>query len=871
MGFIMSLFFLSYSLGQIPTGWFADRVGSRFALPFFSLLWSAATAMFALFSSAIAFMISRLLNGIGQAGLFPGSTNTISKWFPNTERAMASGSLSSFMSVGGAIATLLTGVMLKYVGWRMTFFLYALPGVMWAVLFYLFFRNRPFEHPRVTPLELKTITDGQSLEQQAVTPQRNTPWIALLTSPAMWWINCPTVLSSGRIYVLRQLVSDVSPRNSKRLGNEVRRFDDSSSVGRRRRIAYRRDALRLCDATNRLASLRSAVLRCSLFVRLRWADRLCLPSQQCRIRRRDHHTCHVLVRTRRALLVRDYNGHGRDARRNRFRHDEHVGQHRSNLVPGHRTVFHRMDGELALGPVAVRRLVLGRIFQLAYARHKGHCLRSVVDSAITCRGTTMTHLSTPQSVCRFGIAIGDITPPVGIYHRMWGAASHDVATGVHRPLRATVAVLASPNSGEVDPSTHQILVALDHCIMGVVEMSRLLDSLATATSLPREVFVVVFSHTHAAGLMSLDRVDLPGGNLIPPYLGAVGKTVAKLTRDALSTTREAAIVYGQGQCDLAAQRDFWDEDSGQYVCGFNPEGETDDTVIVARVVSEGKTVASIVNYACHPTTLAWDNTSISPDYPGAMRELVEAATSAPCLFLQGASGDLGPREGYVGDVDVADRNGRQLGYAALAALEGLPKPKTHFRYRGPVVSGATLGAWEHATVSEHEVTALRQWNIRRWNLPLDYRPDLESIEQVKIEMVDLQTKEAVARSKGDEATTADFRALAERKRRLFVRLLHLPAEQFPLEIVLIKMGEAFWVIVQGEHYQQLQWKLRERFPETPVVVSTIASDWRAAYLPPREVYGKGIYQETVAVVAPGSLERVIESIGSAIHELQNAP
>src|SRR5207244_4779778 len=121
----------------------------------------------------------------------------------------------------------------------------------------------------------------------------------------------------------------------------------------------------------------------------------------------------------------------------------------------------------------------------------------------------------------------------------------------------------------------------------------------------------------------------------------------------------------------------WDAESSQYVCGFHPNGPADDTVLVAKIVEDGgRTVASVVNYACHPTTLAWENTLISPDYPGAMREVVEQATGAPCVFLQGASGDLGPREGFVGDPPIADRNGRQLGHAALAALEALPPPGT---------------------------------------------------------------------------------------------------------------------------------------------------------------------------------------------------
>ena len=79
----------------------------------------------------------------------------------------------------------------------------------------------------------------------------------------------------------------------------------------------------------------------------------------------------------------------------------------------------------------------------------------------------------------------------------------------------------------------------------------------------------------------------------------------------------------------------------------------DDTVVVARITSGlGTTLATIVNYACHPTTLAWENKLLSPDYIGAMRQTVEATTQAPCLFLQGASGELAPAEQYTGDTAV---------------------------------------------------------------------------------------------------------------------------------------------------------------------------------------------------------------------------
>ena len=68
-------------------------------------------------------------------------------------------------------------------------------------------------------------------------------------------------------------------------------------------------------------------------------------------------------------------------------------------------------------------------------------------------------LDTPQSLCRFGIARCDITPPAGIYHRMWGAATHDRSTGIHRPLSATACVFR-PWESTTESDDEQVLVAI---------------------------------------------------------------------------------------------------------------------------------------------------------------------------------------------------------------------------------------------------------------------------------------------------------------------------------------------------------------------------------------------------------------------------
>ena len=366
--------------------------------------------------------------------------------------------------------------------------------------------------------------------------------------------------------------------------------------------------------------------------------------------------------------------------------------------------------------------------------------------------------------------------------------------------------------------------------------------------------------------MGLERAALPGGDLIPSYLGSIAERAAELVKECAARLAPAAIVYGQGRCDLAAHRDFFDQDRRQFVCGFNPSGPADDTVLVARVTGQdGNMLATVVNYACHPTTLAWDNTLVSPDYVGAMREVVEQATGVPCLFLQGASGDLGPKEGFVGDPAVADRNGRQLGFAALSALTALPAAGTRFRYTGPVVSGATLGAWAHEPLSASELESRKHWQLWRWQEPLPYRPDQPAAEQVKVALRRLEADEEAARAAGDGPRAADCRAMAERKRRLLHRLAQLPpGNAFPLRVVLWRMGGAFWLCVQGESYSLLQTELRRRFPDQAIVVASIAADWGASYLPPAGLYGTGVYQETIAVVASGSLEQLIETVAKRI-------
>ena len=477
-------------------------------------------------------------------------------------------------------------------------------------------------------------------------------------------------------------------------------------------------------------------------------------------------------------------------------------------------------------------------------------------------GTTVQ--AVPTSQLRVGFGRADTTPPVGIYHRMWGAARHDRASGVHRPLVGDVLAFGALAGSGVE----LIRAYLDGVGLAQREHDDLVRILAEAGGVSTDRVVVSYSHTHSGGVFYPDRIPLPGGKLIPAYLAQLGERLATACRQAVATLQPVVISYATGRCDLAANRDNWDEAFNGHVCGFNPDAPADDTVVVARLTdAAGKLFATLVNYACHPTTLAWDNSLISPDYVGAMRDVVETASSAPCIFAQGASGDLGPRHGFVGDTAIADKNGRQLGYAALSALQTLEPPLADFQYSGPVISGATIGVWANVPFDATRQAATSHFSGGSYlvELPLKPRPEPAAL---RTEIAQWEARQKDADARGDAIAARDFGARAERARRWLGRLAALPAgPTFPFPYWVYRLGDAVWVTTGGEPYNLLQTSLRQRFPERTIVVSPLAGAGAAAYLLPRDRYGKGLYQEEPSSLAPGCLEMLIETIGERIADL----
>jgi hypothetical protein len=365
--------------------------------------------------------------------------------------------------------------------------------------------------------------------------------------------------------------------------------------------------------------------------------------------------------------------------------------------------------------------------------------------------------------------------------------------------------------------------------------------------LTEERLIIALSHTHAGPCTSLLNADRPGGQLIRPYLEALRDACVQAIEQALAQATWAQLSWGVGRCALASNRDLPDTQQSRFLTGYNPHAPADDTLLVGQITaSDGGILATLVNYACHPTTLAWENTLISPDYIGAMREVIEAHTGgALCLFLQGASGELAPREQYTGDVTVADRHGRALGWACLAALESMPAPGMRLCFDSVVESGAPLAVWREAPWRAPAELAAAQSSVA---LPL--KPDLQSLAEIEAQL----------------ARTNDPVLLERLRRRWGVRRIVGEGDVWAMPIYAWRIGDALLVAQPNEAYSWFQQELRRRLAPRTLAVLNL-SNGSCGYLAPAALYAEDIYAVWQSPFAAGGLEALVERAAAVLETL----
>lgn len=285
----------------------------------------------------------------------------------------------------------------------------------------------------------------------------------------------------------------------------------------------------------------------------------------------------------------------------------------------------------------------------------------------------MTPAVMPAAEFRAASAKADITPTESV--ELWGYSDRKgPSTGTHDPLFAKVLLL--------DVAPHRLaLVTLDlGRTFGVDSMEHVRRRVRASAGVEQVFFFA--SHTHSAPFIN---DTYPGGKR-PAWEERALDRIATAIEQTAGRLQPAALGVGEGEVLIGHNRRYVRPDGTVKMLWRNatktPTHPLDPRVGILRVDGrDGKTLAVLVNYACHPVVFGPDNLKYSADYPSAMAAVVEQAfgEGAVCLFLQGAAGDINP---YVDKTPLNEdaeklmqKTGRELGREALRVARSIvPKP-----------------------------------------------------------------------------------------------------------------------------------------------------------------------------------------------------
>ncbi len=183
MSLILTSFSWTYASLQVPAGWLAERIGPRRALYWANLLWSALTAATPLGFNLASFIGIRAALGVGQSADWPASVLALRRWFPRRERAKGNSVLLGGLYLGPIIAAPITTAVMLSFGWRFVFYAFGLIGVLLGIAWWVFFRDEPSSHPRVSREEAVLILAEREPEPPA-TPRGAMPF--LFRSSQFW-------------------------------------------------------------------------------------------------------------------------------------------------------------------------------------------------------------------------------------------------------------------------------------------------------------------------------------------------------------------------------------------------------------------------------------------------------------------------------------------------------------------------------------------------------------------------------------------------------------------------------------------------------------------------------------------------------------
>jgi hypothetical protein len=429
-----------------------------------------------------------------------------------------------------------------------------------------------------------------------------------------------------------------------------------------------------------------------------------------------------------------------------------------------------------------------------------------------------------------GIGRRCTNPPPNIAHGGWGAQKHEQAEGIDMDLWVTALALS-------DQTTTAIILDLDIQILTNQRADQIRSAVSQATGVSIQNIRASATHTHSGPVPYKSWIE-KGYEMVGPWFEDVARWSAEAAVEALANLQPIRVRAGRGQCHINANRRAATR-SGERFLGINPDGPCDHEVLVVRLDSmDGQPLATLVNYACHPTIMGPPNRLITPDYPGAMKRLVEQALGGKCLFLQGSAGDQGPLQGFQADTKVYRNFGAILGHEVAKVALGLGNIPSKNNFREIVASGAPLGMYdsEFATLSSLPLRVLDK------EIPVPLREGLPERKAATEKLEFWKSKLKAARESGDQPAITEAIYMA---RRADIQLRM--ADDFGgktsagIRAHFMAFGDVALVGCNIEPFCEIGMEIKKRSPFSVTFMSGYTNG-RMAYMATAQEWPKGGYE-----------------------------